>query len=208
MLGPAPPLNDPLFLQIVTDEELRTVITNGRLVTPAVVSDGQIVISAQKSAMPAFGIGKGAGKEETHGGARQKSPLTEDQIDILVEGIKKRWGQRPKSSGAATPPYRDDKISGDAKAGEDVFAMYCANCHGKDGVGGADAGALNDKAFLELTSDQALRRIVITGRPDLGMPDYRTPGDRGEPFQPMTSQNVADVVALLASWRKMRSDGK
>jgi hypothetical protein len=53
-----------------------------------------------------------------------------------------------------------------------------------------------------LISDQALRRLVITGRPDLGMPDYRTQGERPEPFRPMSRQDVADVVALLASWRQ------
>ena len=48
-LGPAPPLNDPLFLAIVPDAELLRVITDGRAVTPA-----------QKSPMPAFRLGKGA----------------------------------------------------------------------------------------------------------------------------------------------------
>ena len=33
-LGPAPPLNDPLFLAIVPDAELRHVIAEGRAVTP------------------------------------------------------------------------------------------------------------------------------------------------------------------------------
>ena len=44
------------------------------------------------------------------------------------------------------------------------------------GEGGAHGekriGAINDPAFLALISDQALRRYAITGRPDLGMPDY------------------------------------
>src|SRR5262249_51652372 len=47
-LGPAPPLNDPLFLAIVPDEELRRVIRGGRAVTPQ-----------QKSPMPAFALGEG-----------------------------------------------------------------------------------------------------------------------------------------------------
>ena len=32
---------------------------------------------------------------------------------------------------------------------------------------------MNEPDFLALVSDQALRRIIITGRPDLGMPNYR-----------------------------------
>src|SRR6516225_2300645 len=46
-LGPAPPLNDALFLAIVPDKELLAVITEGRAVSPA-----------QKTPMPAFGLGK------------------------------------------------------------------------------------------------------------------------------------------------------
>ena len=41
--GPAPPLNDSVFLAIVPDAELRHVI-----------SDGRVVTAAQKSPMPAF----------------------------------------------------------------------------------------------------------------------------------------------------------
>src|SRR5262252_6151177 len=47
-LGPAPPLNDPLFLAIVPDAELLRVITEGRSVTPV-----------QKSPMPAFARERG-----------------------------------------------------------------------------------------------------------------------------------------------------
>src|SRR5205085_7892511 len=47
-LGPAPPLNDPLFLTVVPDTELRRVITEGRAVT-----------AAQKTPMPAFAREKG-----------------------------------------------------------------------------------------------------------------------------------------------------
>ena len=78
-LGPAPPLNDPVFLAIVPDAELRHVISEGRAVT-----------AAQRSAMPAFARAGGG-------------PLTDAQVEVLAEGIKKRWG--PAASGAATPPY-------------------------------------------------------------------------------------------------------
>jgi mono/diheme cytochrome c family protein len=179
-LGPAPPLNDPLFLAIVPDADLRRVITEGRSVT-----------REQKTPMPAFAHGRGG-------------PLTGEQVKVLAEGIKKRWGQSLESGATASPPYRDEKSSGNPKAGEGVFAAYCACCHGKDSKGGDAAGAVNDPAFLALISDQALRRLVITGRPDLGMPDYRTQGDRPAPFHPMSPQEVADVVALLAQWRGER----
>jgi hypothetical protein len=63
------------------------------------------------------------------------------------------------------------------------------------------AGPLRNAAFLSLISDQALRRIVITGRPDLGMPNFVALGKTLPGGQPLTNEQIADVVALLASWR-------
>jgi cytochrome c oxidase cbb3-type subunit 3/ubiquinol-cytochrome c reductase cytochrome c subunit len=85
--------------------------------------------------------------------------------------------------------------------GRTLFASACSQCHGANGKGSAKAGAVNDSAFLTLMSDQALRRIVITGRPDLGMPDYRHQDPKPE-SKPLTSQDISDLVALLVSWRK------
>jgi hypothetical protein len=48
-----------------------------------------------------------------------------------------------------------------------------------------------------LVSDQALRTSIIAGRRDLGHPDWRG----YPPGQPLTAQQVADVVAWLASKR-------
>jgi mono/diheme cytochrome c family protein len=174
-LGPAPPLLDKLFLAIIPEAELRRVVSEGRAGT----------------LMPAFAEGKGG-------------PLTADQINVLVETMKPRGGQLPPAATGA-PPYlvaQDPAAqAGNIEAGRKVFARACAGCHGGHGQGGKDVGAINDVDFLALISDQALRRIVITGRPDLGMPDYADPKDRPKDFQPLTSQEVTDVVALLASWR-------
>ena len=62
--------------------------------------------------------------------------------------------------------------------------------------------AINDPAMLTLFSDQALRRIVITGRPDLGMPNFSDDTGRSGDFAPLSSDEIADLVALLASWRE------
>jgi len=82
-----------------------------------------------------------------------------------------------------------------------VFARACAGCHGRQGQGG-EHGAINEPAFLALISDRALRRIVITGRPDLGMPAYDGTDGRPDDFPPLTSAQIDDLVALLASWRQ------
>jgi hypothetical protein len=79
---------------------------------------------------------------------------------------------------------------------------------GRQGGGGEHKGrpgAIHEPAFLALMSDKALRRVVITGRPDLGMPAYDGMAGRPADFQPLTSAQVDDLVALLASWRQVRA---
>jgi mono/diheme cytochrome c family protein len=125
-------------------------------------------------------------------------PLTDKQVDILARGIKRQWAaDKPKRK---PPPYLlSDAKAGDKEAGRKVFARDCAKCHGEGGRGG-EAGPLRDPSFLALVSDQVLRRDAITGRPDLGMPGYEERGDAE-----LKSQEINDLVALLAEWRVSES---
>jgi mono/diheme cytochrome c family protein len=180
-LGPAPPLNDSLFAAIIPDEELLRVIQHGRAGTP----------------MPAF--------SKASGGS-----LTDAQVKLLAEGVKSHW-----SSGAPlqqTPPaYAVAKLEGLKITPEDrarrmeSFQRACAGCHGPNGAGGEGSnswvGAINAPAFLALVSDQGLRRIIITGRPDLGMPTFAEKRGRPADYQPLSSTEIDDLVALLAEWR-------
>jgi cytochrome c oxidase cbb3-type subunit 3 len=180
-LGPAPPLNDPLFALIISDAELTQVINNGRAGTP----------------MPAFSRDNGG-------------PLTEAQVRVLVDGIKAHATLMDPPE-PAPPQYSLTKGAGVQRApgsrerGVEVFARACAGCHGPNGEGGerngARGGAINVPAFLALISDQALRRIIITGRPDLFMPTYAEQTGRPDDFQPLTSAEIDYLVALLADWR-------
>lgn len=191
-LGPAPPLNDPIFLAIVPDAELLSIIREGRNVSPA-----------QKTPMPGFA--------QTAGG-----PLTEAQVKVLADGIKKRWtGTTPPPQSSSLPPYLTEKTaaSGDKDEGGRVFARACAGCHGDDGKGEKDgkplpSGAVNDPAFLALISDQELRRLMITGRPDLGMPSYADKTGRPDDFRALTSAEIEHLIALLREWRNGGSGNK
>jgi cytochrome c oxidase cbb3-type subunit III len=183
-LGPGPPLNDPIFLAIVPDAELLRVIAEGRTVTPG-----------QKSPMPAFARDRGG-------------PLTGAQVKVLADGIKKRWGP-PASPSGSLPVYHEPAAAGvgNKDEGARVFARACAGCHGPQGQGDKDGhplagGAINDQAFLALISDQALRRTIITGRPDLGMPAYDGKAGRPPDSPVLTSAEIDDLVALLRYWRQ------
>jgi len=163
--GAAPQLNDPVYQAVVPKDIVRTVITSGRSGTP----------------MPAFA--KSAG-----------GMLTDQQVQILVDGMQKKWGKPEEFTGMTMPPYSSNE-PGDPQRGEAVFKKQCAACHGVDGRGGKIAGSLVDQSFLALASDQLIRTTVIAGRPIYGMPDWRR---NGHPLQP---QEISDVVAWIVSHR-------
>jgi cytochrome c oxidase cbb3-type subunit III len=120
--------------------------------------------------------------------------LTDHQIDILIAGIRKSWAGAADAA-AGAPPY-SSSAPGDSNSGAQVFATNCESCHGPDGKGGT-AGSIVDPSYLALVSDQYLRTIVIAGRPELGHPDWK----HAAAGQPLSAQQVSDVVAWLASKR-------
>jgi cytochrome c oxidase cbb3-type subunit III len=122
--------------------------------------------------------------------------LTDKQVDVIVRGIRQSWAQPDALGGANPPPYSSSE-SGDASRGSFVYTEYCSSCHGAGGRGGQKASSIADGSFLALLDDQELRMIVIVGRPDLGAPDWRG----NVAGKPMSSQDVSDVVAWLASQR-------
>jgi cytochrome c oxidase cbb3-type subunit 3 len=141
--GPAPPIGDPVYLAIASDDVIRTAIAKGRPGT----------------AMSAFA--------EEEGGM-----LTSKQVDALVQGIRQRWGQPQVLQGVTPPPYAA-KAPGNATQGAAAYATFCASCHGADGKGSAKVGSIVDGRYLSLITDQGLRTIVIVGRPDFQAPDWR-----------------------------------
>lgn len=173
--GAAQPLNDSVYLAVVSDEKLRQMIAKG----------------VPSSLMPAF--------VESAGGT-----LTSAQIDVLVAGMRSRWARPNEFKNVELPPYSlEDAIAkgsgpGNPDRGATVYKTYCAQCHGLEGRGGEKGGSIVDPNFLALVSDQSLRTTVITGRPDMKKPDWRSNLDG----QAMTPQDISDVVAWLASQRQ------
>jgi len=159
-------LANPVYLAIANDDTIRRATASG--------------ISG--SLMPAFAKSSGG-------------TLTEEQIEILVREMRKRWAKTQAEPGA--PAYAA-KEPGDTGRGAEAYAAFCAACHGPDGTGTKKASSIVDDAFLALVSDQDLRTTIIAGRPDLRHPDWRN----CSPNRPMTSQEVTDVVAWLIAHRK------
>ena len=158
------------------------------------ITEGRSITPTQKSPMPAFARDRGG-------------PLTAAQVKALADGIKKHWGP-PATPAGSVPQYLAPAGTEAVKMDEGAraFDRACAGCHGMAGEGVERDGKLrrkiNDPAFLSLISDQELRRYAITGRPDLGMPPYDGRESRPPDFKPLTSEDISNVVALLAYWRQ------
>ena len=165
--GAAIALNNPVYLAIADDAAIRKAVLKG----------------VSGTAMPAFG--------QSAGGM-----LTDAQIDVITKEVRSRWSKQGILEAATVPSYAP-KSAGDAQRGEVAYKTFCESCHGPDGGGGNKGSAITNDSFLALVSDQGLRTTVITGRPELGAPDWRG----NVPGRPMSDEEVTDVVAWLASHR-------
>jgi cytochrome c oxidase cbb3-type subunit 3/ubiquinol-cytochrome c reductase cytochrome c subunit len=186
--GPAIPMNNPEYMAIATDDQIRTVTANGQSGT----------------LMPAFA--------QSAGGL-----LTDEQINVIVSGMRQRWGkpmpglnpppyaahisgdvahgESVYTSACASCHGPANQGSAGAQGGASAAGGAQAQPGGATSAG--KAGSIIDPTFLALLGDQSLRTIVIAGRPDLGQPDWR--GDM--PGHPLTDQEITDVVAWLSSHR-------
>jgi cytochrome c oxidase cbb3-type subunit III len=171
--GAAIELADPVYLAIVDKDAMREVIEKG----------------IHGTSMSAFAQNAGG-------------MLTDKQIDVITSGIISNWSRKGILDGSNPPSYAA-RNPGTAANGELVYGTYCASCHGSDGQGGPKASAITNDSFLALVSNQELRTMVITGRPELGAPDWRG----NVPGKPMTDQEITDVVAWLAS-RRVQTPGQ
>jgi mono/diheme cytochrome c family protein len=171
--GAAIALANPVYLAIADETAMRATIANG----------------VRGTSMPAFA-------------QRAGGMLTDLQIDAIARGIRARWTQ-PGILEGANPPSYVATTAGDTQRGGLAFHTYCESCHGRGGSGAPTGSAITNDAFLALVSDQGLRTIVITGRPELGAPDWR----QNVPGRPMSDQDVTDVVAWLSS-RRVASPGQ
>jgi mono/diheme cytochrome c family protein len=172
--GAAISLANPAYLAVVGSQNLRGIVAKG--------VPGKL--------MPPFAKGSGG-------------MLTDEQIGVLADGMTQQWSKPDLFAGTSLPSYQAAG-SGDVERGRQAFGVFCARCHGvvgeglpgdaKSGVG--KVGSIVDGSYLALISDQDLRSITIAGRPDEGMPDWRS-----DAAQPMTEQQITDVVAWLTSKR-------
>ena len=92
-------------------------------------------------------------------------------------------------SGAERIKLSEDKVSGNVKAGEQIYQQQCATCHGKNGEG-ITAPALGNQSFLAHNKDEFIRYAIEQGRQGTPMPAF------GEL---LTAGEIDDVTAFIRS---------
>ncbi len=154
--------------------------------------------SAERSDLPGDRAGCGRAQPDlrrTAGDAHarlreeQGGPLTDEQVKALAAGIKPRWGSARASREPIcrlTPSRRPETKSAASRSSPAPAPPATGQTARARGM----AGAIHDPVFLALISDQCLRRYAITGRPDLGMPDFAGKDGRDDDFQPLTSAEI------------------
>ncbi len=115
--------------------------------------------------------------------------LTDQQVAILADGITSHWKNVGALGGATPPPY-ESQATGNPTAGEALFRADCLHCHAPGG------SSILAPTYLALVSNGGLRSLIVAGKPDQGMPDWR-----GYPGGPLGDQGIADLVSFMISHR-------
>jgi cytochrome c oxidase cbb3-type subunit 3 len=124
--------------------------------------------------------------------------LSDAQLDAIVGHIRS-WSDKPAPEFATTP------VKGDLQHGKELFAAYCAECHGEMGEGGTGTGvtfsrrralpiiapALNNPGFLASASDEMIKHTLELGRQGTPMRSFLVQG--------LSEQDINDLVSAIRS---------
>jgi cytochrome c oxidase cbb3-type subunit 3 len=124
--------------------------------------------------------------------------LSDVQVDAIVSHIR-NWSGKP------APVFPDTPVKGNVQHGKELFAKYCAACHGEMGEGGSGTGvtfsrrrelpiiapALNNPGFLGAASDEMIRYTLQQGREGTPMRSFLVQG--------LSEQDINDLVSAIRS---------
>ena len=114
-----------------------------------------------------------------------------DVTDLIA--FMRSWAASAVTAATPTPtPTSAPVSSGDAANGAQVYALYCAGCHGPDGQGSPVAKKpLHAAEYLAGVTDDALRQVMLKGV--TGMPGFAGI---------IADKDVTDLIALFRSWQR------
>ena len=125
--------------------------------------------------------------------------LSNAQVNAIVSHIR-GWSGKP------APDFSGKPVRGDIEHGKQLFASYCAACHGANGEGGKGTGvtfsrkrnlpiiapALNNVGFLAAASDGMIRHTLHFGRENTPMRSFLVQG--------LSEQDIDDLVSYVRSF--------
>lgn len=180
-------LRAPGFLAIVSDDMLTETILNGRANT----------------AMPSWRQFDNRDISDLLAFIRSWQPLRSNREEVLAmlnqgSGIRgqgsveqDQTSEIGSQSGEAvllTPDPRP--LTPSSATGLKLYRSRCTVCHGENGEGRIGP-SINNQAVLSVVSNEFLHDTIVRGRPGTAMPAWRQ----------LSSEDVADVIALLRSWQ-------
>ena len=128
------------------------------------------------------------------------SKLSDAQINAIVSHIR-GWSEKP------APQFSTKPVAGDVAHGRELYASYCAGCHGAEGEGGKGTGvtfsrrrdlpiiapALNNPGFLSAVSDEMIRHTLQYGREGTPMRSFLVQG--------LSEQDIDDLISYVRSFQ-------
>ena len=119
--------------------------------------------------------------------------LRPDEITTVVRYLRTRSGIAPPSD-----PRPRRWVTGDARAGERLFASICSGCHGDTGQGG-EGPALNNQVLLDAATDTYLVETIGNGRRGTAMAGFLA----SSPARPtLAPDEIEAIVAFLRTWQE------
>lgn len=126
---------------------------------------------------------------DVHGDERLDDHDISDLIAFMKSTINLEWNYIHAGSNP-----------GNAYAGQHLFRLHCAGCHGENGEG-TEAPALHNQEFLSAASNGYLTGTISLGRSETKMPSW----GRGEVDYPaLTGKERQDITAYIRSWQRVR----
>jgi mono/diheme cytochrome c family protein/uncharacterized protein (DUF302 family) len=125
--------------------------------------------------------------------------MSDAQLNAVV-GFIRGWSEKP------APVFSYEAINGNPVHGRELYASYCAMCHGAEGEGGKGTGvtfsrrrdlpiiapALNNPGFLAAASDEMIRHTLQYGREGTPMRSFLVQG--------LSEQDINDLVSYVRSF--------
>lgn len=127
--------------------------------------------------------------------------LKKDEVDAIVSHMRS-WNKGPVAT------YSTQAVHGNALHGKQLFAQYCASCHGATGEGSEGTGvtfsrprdlpimapALHNPGFLASTTDSMIKTTLMKGRKDTPMTSFIKLG--------LKENDINDIVSYVRSFEK------